>query len=53
MGKKKKPQEEREREPVGIVISGGPVRETSPLIAAYVYGPAPERERTTSKPRAA
>jgi hypothetical protein len=53
MRKKDKPKEERGPEPVGIVISGGPVRETPPLISAYVWGSAPERERTTSKTRAA
>ena len=53
MKPKNKPKKEREQEPMGIVISGGPVRETPPLISAYVWGPAPERPRTKREPQAA
>ena len=50
---KSKPKKQPESEPIGIVISGGPVRETQPLIAAYVWGPAPAKPRKKSEPRAA
>jgi hypothetical protein len=40
-----KSKKAQEAEPVGIVISGGPVRETPPLISAYVWGPAPKEPR--------
>ena len=53
MKPKTKPKKQREQEPVGIVISGGPVRETPPLISAYVYGAAPERPRTDPEPQVA
>jgi hypothetical protein len=53
MKPKNKPNKQREQEPIGIVISGGPVRETPPLISAYVWGPAPERPRGKSKPQVA
>jgi hypothetical protein len=55
MKRKIKPKQQHESEqPMGIVISGGPVRDTPPLIAAYVWGPAPEAPRkTASKPQAA
>jgi len=53
MKTKPKPKKERETEPIGIVISGGPVRQTEPLIAAYVWGAAPEPPRTARKPHAA
>jgi hypothetical protein len=53
MKTKEKPRERREHEPVGIVISGGPVREIPPVFAAYVWGPAPERTPTTPEPRVA
>ena len=43
---KSKPKKRPDVEPMGIVISGGPVRDAQPLIAAYVWGPAP-----TAKPR--
>jgi hypothetical protein len=29
-------------EPVGIVISGGPVPDTTPRFSAYVWAPGPE-----------
>ena len=53
MKPKNKPKKRQEQEPMGIVISGGPVHETPPLISAYVWGPAPERPRRDPKPRAA
>lgn len=53
MKPKSKPNKQREQEPMGIVISGGPVRETPPLISAYVYGAAPEPPRTKKEPQAA
>jgi hypothetical protein len=43
--RKSKPAKGHESEPVGIVISGGPVREAEPLISAYVWGPAPDIPR--------
>lgn len=33
-------------EPIGIVISGGNRDEVSPLFLAYVWGPAPEPDRS-------
>jgi hypothetical protein len=42
-----KSKKAQEAEPVGIVISGGPVRETPPLISAYVWGAAPKEPRVT------
>jgi hypothetical protein len=53
MKTRSKPKKRPESEPVGIVISGGPVRETPPVFSAYVWGPAPEQTRTTPKPHAA
>ena len=53
MKNRSKPKKRREHEPVGIVISGGPVRDTQPVFSAYVWGPAPERPTTTAKPNAA
>lgn len=53
MTTKKKPDRRREHEPVGIVISGGPVHETPPVFAAYEWGPAPEPRRTAREPRVA
>ncbi len=44
-----KRKKERDTEPVGIVISGGPVPDTAPLISAYVWGPAPEQPRRRSR----
>jgi len=29
-------------EPVGIVISGGPIPETTPRFSAYMWAPGPE-----------
>jgi hypothetical protein len=43
------PKKQRADEPMGIVISGGPVRDAAPLIAAYVWGPAPEKTRNTPR----
>ena len=53
MKPKNKPKERHESEPVGIVISGGPIRETEPLISAYVWGAAPVKPRPNPKPQAA
>ena len=51
MKRKEKSDERREQEPMGIVISGGPARETPPVFAAYVWAPAPESVPTTPEPR--
>lgn len=41
-------------EPVGIVISRGTREEPTPVFWAYVWGPAPETESTSSpEPKAA
>jgi hypothetical protein len=53
MKNRSKPKKEREQEPVGIVISGGPVRDTPPVFSAYVWGRAPERAPTTPEPQVA
>jgi hypothetical protein len=53
MKTRSKPKERHEHEPVGIVISGGPVRETPPVFSAYVWGPAPKQTRTTPEPHRA
>jgi hypothetical protein len=50
---KKRPKKPSEQEPVGIVISGGPVSDAPPVFAAYVWGPAPERKRAAPEPQAA
>jgi hypothetical protein len=50
---KKRPKKPSEQEPVGIVISGGPVSDAPPVFAAYVWGPAPERKRPAPEPQAA
>ncbi|MDQ3948722.1 MAG: hypothetical protein M3282_00110 [Gemmatimonadota bacterium] len=47
MKSRAKPKKQRDHEPMGIVISGGPVRDTPPIISAYVWGPAPEQPRNT------
>jgi hypothetical protein len=52
MKNKSKPKKQVEHEPVGIVISGGPVREASPVFSAYVWGPAPEQTRKAPEPHA-
>jgi hypothetical protein len=38
-----------QQEPVGIVISSGSRVEDSPRFTAYVWGPVPETETSTSK----
>ncbi len=53
MKRKSKPKKRYESEPVGIVISGGPIRETEPLISAYVWGAAPDKPRPNPEPQAA
>jgi hypothetical protein len=50
---KKRPKKPSEHEPVGIVISGGPVSDAPPVFSAYVWGPAPERKRPAPEPQAA
>ena len=42
-----------QQEPVGIVISSGSRVEDNPLFTAYVWGPVPETESSTSKKMAA
>ena len=53
MPAKNQPKKRREPEPVGIVISGGRVPDTPPLIWAYVWGTAPEQPRKAPEPHAA
>ena len=53
MPAKNQPKKRREPEPVGIVISGGPVLDAEPLIWAYVWGRAPEEPRKGREPNAA
>jgi hypothetical protein len=53
MKPKNKAKKQREQEPVGIVISGGPVHETPPLISAYVWAAAPQHPRRKPEPQAA
>jgi hypothetical protein len=54
MKRKSKPKQgQHESEPVGIVISGGPVREMDPLISAYVWAAAPDKPRPNRDPQAA
>ena len=50
---KKRSKKETEREPLGIVISGGPVSDVPPVFSAYVWGPAPEKARPTPEPKVA
>lgn len=50
---KKRSKKETEREPMGIVISGGPVSDAPPVFSAYVWGPAPEKARPTPEPKVA
>lgn len=49
----KKKKKDIEGEPMGIVISGGPVSDAPPVFSAYVYGPAPEENRPTPEPKVA
>lgn len=53
MKTKAKPKKQQEQEPVGIVISGGPVREEPPAFSAYVWAAAPERTRKGPGPKVA
>jgi hypothetical protein len=53
MKNKSKPKKQSEHEPVGIVISRGPARETPPVFSAYVWGPAPEQTRAKPEPHVA
>ncbi len=50
---KKRSKKETEREPMGIVISGGPVSDAPPVFSAYVWGPAPKETRPTPEPKVA
>ena len=50
---KKRSKKETEREPMGIVISGGRVSDAPPVFSAYVWGPAPEKKRPTPEPKVA
>jgi hypothetical protein len=38
-----------QQEPVGIVISSGSRVEENPRFTAYIWGPVPETESSTSK----
>jgi hypothetical protein len=49
----KKPKKKTEGEPMGIVISGGPVSDAPPVFAAYVWGPAPKETRPSPEPKVA
>ncbi len=49
----KRSKRESEREPIGIVISGGPVSDAPPVFSAFVWGPAPEKARPAPKPKVA
>lgn len=51
--KKRSKKKDTEREPMGIVISGGPVSDAPPVFAAYVWGPAPEETRPAPEPKVA
>ncbi len=53
MKRKTRAKKRHESEPVGIVISGGPVREAEPLISAYVWAAAPDKPRSKREPQAA
>jgi len=53
MKTKAKPKKQEDQEPMGIVISGGPVREEAPAFSAYVWAAAPEQARKRPGPRAA
>ena len=53
MKQTRKTKKPNESEPVGIVISGGPVREAEPVISAYVWGPAPDRPGSKPEPQVA
>jgi hypothetical protein len=53
MKNRAKPKKQSNQEPVGIVISGGPVLQTQPAISAYVWGPAPAQTRKRPGPKAA
>lgn len=49
----KRLKKETEHEPIGIVISGGPVSDAPPVFAAYIWGPAPEKSRAAPEPKVA
>jgi hypothetical protein len=51
MKTKQRSEQRSEQEPVGIVISGGPIRETPPVFSAYVWAPAPDSAPTAPEPR--
>ncbi len=49
----KRSKKPTEQEPMGIVISGGPVSDTPPVFSAYVWGPAPEDTRSAPESKVA
>jgi hypothetical protein len=53
MAVKKREKKEIDREPIGIVISGGPVSDAPPVFSAFVWGPAPEQRRPAPEPKLA
>lgn len=53
MKMEKRSKKELDREPMGIVISGGRASDAPPVFSAYVWGPAPEETRPTPEPRVA
>ena len=46
---KERRQEIRVDEPVGIVISRGTREEISPRVLAYIWGPVPVEDESTSR----
>jgi hypothetical protein len=40
-------------EPIGIVISRGKRDEPTPAFVAYIWGPAPDDEASSTEPKAA
>jgi hypothetical protein len=50
-GEKRSKKPVERQEPIGIVISGGPVSDAPPVFAAYVWGPAPDKKRPAPEPR--
>jgi hypothetical protein len=44
---------QHESEPLGIIISSGQKEEAATVFWAYVWGPAPEAQRTAEETKAA